>query len=94
RHKTSVTIENKCKIGLTSRLSYRWLAEFPGNSAVYVGTVPARHLLDVNLCYKLRFSKNTQVCADIQNILNRKYQSFPGTPYMGITAMLKISHTF
>jgi len=94
KHKTSITLENRCKIGLTSRLSYRWYAEFPGNSAVYVGIVPARHLLDVNLCYKLWFSRNTQVCADIQNILNKKYQSFPGTPYMGITAMLKISHTF
>ena len=94
KHKTSVTIENKCKIGLTSRLSYRWYAEFPGNSAVYVGIVPARHLLDLTLCYKLWFSKKTLVCADIQNILNKKYQSFPGTPYMGITAMLKIAHTF
>lgn len=94
RHKTSLSVENNCKIGLTSRATYRWYASFPGNSAVYVGTVPARHLLDLTLCYKFLPEKNAQVCADVQNVLNKKYQSFPGTPYMGITAMLKFSYTF
>jgi outer membrane receptor for ferrienterochelin and colicins len=75
--------------------NWRWYDAFPGNSAIYTGTVNAVNLIDLTLLWKpITTMPNTIVSLSMNNALDTKHQFFPGTPYMGRTTMLKLSHTF
>lgn len=95
RNKTSVTTEFKDdKIGLVTRLTWRWQDGFPANSAVYVGNVKPANFLDLNVSYKTWFERNLQLTLSVSNLLNYKFQSFPGTPQIGTIVVGKVAYTF
>lgn len=82
------------KIGLETGLRWRWQQGFQANSGVYVGPVDAYNTLDLNLTYKLWFSKKTEVTLSMQNLIGERYQPFPGAPELGRLTMLRLSHEF
>lgn len=82
------------KPGLDVGVRYRWQDAFPVNSGVYVGTVQAMNIIDLNLGYTLPFSKNTQLALSIQNLLDNQVAQFVGAPQIGRFTMFQISHTF
>ncbi len=95
KHKLALTGEyNFKKIGLKTRVAYRWQDSYPANSAVYVGTVDAIHYLDMGFTYTIPKSPGTSISLDLQNVTNNKKRPFPGTPKMGTLAMIRIAQTF
>lgn len=95
KHKLALTGEyNWKKIGLKSRVAYRWQDSYPANSAVYVGTVEAIHYLDMGFTYTIPKSPGTSISLDLQNVTNNKKRPFPGTPKMGTMAIVRIAQTF
>lgn len=95
KHKLALTGEyNWKKIGLKSRVAYRWQDSYPANSAVYVGTVDAIHYLDMGFTYTFPKSPGTSISLDLQNVTNNKKRPFPGTPKMGTMAIVRIAQTF
>lgn len=95
KHKLALTGEyNWKKIGLKSRVAYRWQDSYPANSAVYVGTVDAIHYLDMGFTYTFPKSSGTSISLDLQNVTNNKKRPFPGTPRMGTMAIVRIAQTF
>ncbi len=82
------------KIGLEAGLRWRWQQGFPANSGVYVGPVEAYNVLDLNLTYKLWFSKKTEIALSIQNLIGSNYQPFPGAPHIGRLSMVRLAHEF
>lgn len=95
KHKLALTGEyNWKKIGLKSRVAYRWQDSYPANSAVYVGTVDAIHYLDMGFTYTFPKSPGTSIALDLQNVTNNKKRPFPGTPKMGTMAIVRIAQTF
>jgi outer membrane receptor for ferrienterochelin and colicins len=80
---------------ITWGANWRWYDAFPANSAIYVGTVNAVNLVDASVTWKpLSSMQNTFITLSMNNMLDTKHQFFPGTPYMGRTTFVKLSHTF
>ncbi len=96
--------------GFNSEARVRYNAGFPVNSGVYIGTkclggdfataplaeecVDESTLLDLNLGYTLpRFSGAT-IQLSVQNLLDEEYRSFPGAPFIGRMAMLRLKYEF
>jgi len=96
KYKTSFALEasNIAETGIGAGVNWRWQDAFPANSAIYVGDVSAANLIDLNISYRPNFSKNTILSGTFYNITNNKFQRFPGTPFIGFYAMVKLSHTF
>lgn len=95
KHKMSVGGEyNNEKYGFVTRVTWRWQDGFPANSSVYVGDVKAANFVDFNVSYKAWFNRNLQLTLDVNNVLNYKFQRFPGTPAMGTLVFGKVAYTF
>lgn len=95
KNKVALSISyNTEKIGLETGLRWRWQQGFPANSGVYVGYIDAYHVLDLNLTYKLWFSKKTEIALSIQNLIGANYRPFPGAPHIGRLTMLRLAHEF
>lgn len=56
--------------------------------------IPASTLLDLNLGYKLPFSRGTSLQLSVTNLLDTDYLSFVGVPPLGRFAMLRLRHEF
>jgi len=82
------------KIGLEAGVRWRWQQGFHANSGVYVGYVDAYNVLDLNLSYKLWFSKKTEITLSIQNLIGSNYRPFPGAPEIGMLSMVRLAHEF
>ncbi|HEU0078269.1 MAG TPA: TonB-dependent receptor [Longimicrobiaceae bacterium] len=96
--------------GFNGEARVRYNAAFPVNSGVYIGTkclggdyatatlaeecVDSYTLLDLNLGYQLpRFSGAT-VQLSVQNLLDEEHRSFPGAPFIGRMALLRLKYEF
>ncbi len=96
--------------GFNGEARVRYNAGFPVNSGVYIGTkclggdfataplaedcVDDATLLDLNLGYTLpRFSGAT-VQLSVQNLLDEEHRSFPGAPFIGRMALLRVKYEF
>lgn len=96
--------------GFNGEARVRYNASFPVNSGVYIGTrclggdfaaaplaedcVDASTLLDLNLGYTIpRFSGAT-IQLNVQNVLDEEYRSFPGAPFIGRMALLRLKYEF
>lgn len=95
KHRVALSGEyiNK-KTRLTTRATWRWQSGFPANSSVYVGDVDAAHLVDLNVNYKVHGLEGLTLTVDVNNLLNNKWQRFPGTPPMGTILIGKVTYTF
>ncbi|GIV34545.1 MAG: hypothetical protein KatS3mg031_2080 [Chitinophagales bacterium] len=109
KNKLAASAEYKHKSGLSGRLTYRWQAGFPANSAVYVGRVNPVHTLSMGLGYKFPDKIGVSLSLDIQNIFlgprdarspnyslshGPRFSPFPGAPEMGPLALLRVAYTF
>jgi iron complex outermembrane receptor protein len=96
--------------GFNGEARVRYNAAFPVNSGVYIGTkclggdfataplaedcVDASTLLDLNLGYTLRRFSGATVQFSVQNLLDEEYRSFPGAPFIGRMALLRLKYEF
>ncbi len=85
----------------------RHTAGFPAASGVYFGTdciggvrglqgpcVEPYTLADLSLGYRLPLRRAPTVQLTVQNLLNERYQSFPGVPELGRMALLRLKYEF
>lgn len=95
KHKVALSFSYDIKkIGLEAGVRWRWQQAFLANSGVYVGPVDEYNVLDLNLTYKLWFSKKTELSLSVQNLIGGKYQPFPGAPEIGRLTMIRLAHEF
>jgi outer membrane receptor for ferrienterochelin and colicins len=94
------------RTGFNGEARVRFTAEFPAESAGYVGTkcvtehlgayfgeecVAAATLVDVNLGYKIPNS-SAEIQLAVTNLLDEKYRSFVGVPNIGRFSMLRVKY--
>jgi iron complex outermembrane receptor protein len=94
------------KTGFNAEARVRWSAEFPAESAGYVGTkcledhegglfeedcVEAATLVDVNLGYRIPNTPATVQLA-VTNLFDHDYRSFVGVPFIGRFAMVRLKY--
>ncbi len=96
--------------GFNGEARVRYNAEFPVNSGVYVGTkclggkyaegpltedcVDSFTLMDLNFGYRLPQFSGATVQLNVQNVFDEKYRSFPGAPFIGRMALLRLKYEF
>ena len=95
KYKSSLSIDHVIsKVGFGYGATWRWQDAYMANSSVYVGEVSASNLFDARLSYRPNFYKKLLFAVNVNNLLNYKWQSFPGTAHMGTTLMWKAQVTF
>lgn len=91
--------------GINGELRVRHTAEFPVNSADYVGIecigvvgggecVAAYTLFDVSAGYAFPTLPGASVSLTVQNVFDKGYRSFIGVPEVGRLAMLRLKYEF
>jgi outer membrane receptor for ferrienterochelin and colicins len=80
--------------GFSAEGRARFAAGFPASSGVYAGDVESSTLMDVNFSYRIPMVPATTLQLSIQNILDESFQSFPGVPAIGRTALLRLRYDF
>jgi outer membrane receptor for ferrienterochelin and colicins len=93
--------------GLTSELRARFAGGFPASSGVYEGTaclpdapptaqpcVEDSALFDATISYRLPNVQGAMLQFSVQNLTDRAFQSFPGTPAVGRMALLRLRYEF
>lgn len=81
-------------LGLSAEGRARFSAAFPASSGVYEGEVDSATLMDVNFSYRLPVMPAATLQLSIQNLLDDSFQSFPGVPAIGRTALLRLRYEF
>jgi outer membrane receptor for ferrienterochelin and colicins len=72
----------------------RYVDGFEMNSGVYVGTVDAYTLLDLNVGYRLPFRRGSALFSvSAQNLLDERHNQFVGAPEIGRLVITRISWT-
>ena len=94
KHKAGLRLQYNSDSGLGGQLRYRWSDSFPVNSGVYVGTVNAYSVVDLNLNYTMPFSQKTNVSLTVQNLLDHKHIEMVGAPEIGRVAIARLSQVF
>ncbi|MCW3126545.1 MAG: TonB-dependent receptor [Bacteroidetes bacterium] len=95
KYKASLSLDHVIsKVGFGYGASWRWQDSYTANSAVYSGTVSASNIFDARISYRPNFYKGLLFAVNVNNLLNYKWQSFPGTAHMGTTFMWKVQVTF
>jgi outer membrane receptor for ferrienterochelin and colicins len=56
--------------------------------------IPSATLLDVNVGYRLPFSRGTSLQLSVTNVLDTEYRSFVAVPPIGRLALLRVRHEF
>jgi iron complex outermembrane receptor protein len=80
--------------GFSAEGRTRFSAGFPASSGVYAGDVDSATLMDVNFSYRIPMVPATTIQLSVQNILDQSFQSFPGVPAIGRTALLRLRYDF
>ncbi|HEX2094226.1 MAG TPA: TonB-dependent receptor [Longimicrobiaceae bacterium] len=109
KRKGSVTLNYRNDdSGLDSHLRVRYNDSFPVNSGVYVGTaclpnqtgalvepcVDSYTLLDAGVGYRIPGTEGLSVQLNVLNLLDEKYRSFPGAPFIRRMALLRLRYEF
>jgi outer membrane receptor for ferrienterochelin and colicins len=96
--------------GWNGEIRLRHNAEYPVNSAGYVGMqcvdftfgptvrneecVQSFNLLDVAVGYRLPMMRGASIQLNVQNLLNEDFRAFVGTPTIGRLALLRLKYDF
>jgi len=70
----------------------RFVDGFPVQSGVYSGHVDAYTLADMTASYEVL--SQTHIGLTVQNVFDHRHQEFVGAPWLGRTALLKLTRTF
>lgn len=81
-------------LGVNGQLRTRYVNGFPANSGVYTGEVDSYNVVDLTLGYRIPTFDNVMLTVDVQNVLDREYASFVGTPQLGRFALLRLLYEF
>jgi iron complex outermembrane receptor protein len=79
--------------GISAQLRGRYVAGFPVNSGVYVGSVAGYALLDAQVGYTLPWMGGLTLTVAAQNVLDHRHAEFVGAPRIGrlITGRVRVS---
>ncbi|UCD63105.1 MAG: TonB-dependent receptor [Candidatus Zixiibacteriota bacterium] len=93
RHKFGGCVQYlSSRLGLDTRLNFRWVDGFPMNSGVYIGEVKRYAVFDLNIAYDL--TSSTRVALTVQNLFDNRHAEFVGAPEMGRLAILRVTQSF
>lgn len=92
QHKIRLGANYEPTLGIQAGISLMHNSEFESSLGVYNGTVEARTLVDANVGYK--FSNSFFVGLNVDNILNKKYRTFPNMPVIGTRVLGTVRYTF
>jgi outer membrane receptor for ferrienterochelin and colicins len=93
RNKAGAGVEYRSvdqKAGAGVRL--RYVDGFPVQSGVYSGYVDSYALADLTASYEIM--RETQLGLTVQNVFDDTHQEFTGAPFLGRTALLRLTRTF
>jgi iron complex outermembrane receptor protein len=96
KYKSALNLDYKMPFNndVAARIGWRWMDQFEGNSAVYVGRVNAMNMVDLGLSWRLKSSQNTVLSLSVNNLFDHRHQFFPLTSGIGRVALFKVLHTF
>lgn len=108
RRKASVTLGYRSPdFPLSGELRARYTDGFPVRSGVYVGTaclgdegplvedcVDSYTLMDLALGYRIPRVRGASIQLSVTNLLNEEYRAFPGSPFIGRMALLRLKYDF
>ncbi|MGB1448695.1 MAG: hypothetical protein ACPG8F_02550 [Flavobacteriaceae bacterium] len=83
-HKMRLGFNYNPKNKFDATLNYQWDDAFTSFSPVFPGSVPAKHLIDLTLGYRLNETLRFELAA--VNLLNNRFRGLPGFPRLGRTA--------
>ncbi len=72
----------------------RYNSGFPQDSGVYAGDVDAYSLVDFSARYDLPFDERLHLLANVDNVLDKRYQAFVGAPEVGRLTYLQLGLDF
>jgi outer membrane receptor for ferrienterochelin and colicins len=95
------------RTGLNGQVRMRYTDGYPVNSGVYIGTkclgvvaalaeecVSSFTLVDLNVGYRLPFSRQTSLQLAVTNLLDEAYRPFPGVPDIGRMVLARVKYEF
>lgn len=96
---------HSAEIGLNADVRFRHVDGFPVNSGVYIGSVPAYSVVDVNVGYRLPWVDGMTAGLSVANLLtwadgnpddpfSARHAEFVGSPALGRLAMLRLTYEF
>jgi iron complex outermembrane receptor protein len=108
RRKASVTLGYRSpSFPLSGEFRVRYTDQFPVRSGVFVGTrcigetgplvedcVDSFTLADLSLGYRLPRLSGTSVQLSVTNLFDDRYRAFPGSPFIGRMALLRLKYQF
>ena len=78
--------------GLDAGVRLRFVDGFPVQSGVYTGNVDSYALADLTASYEVL--SRTRLGLTVQNAFDHRHQEFVGAPWLGRTALLRVTRTF
>ncbi|MCH8286299.1 TonB-dependent receptor [candidate division KSB1 bacterium] len=78
------------RLGIGSRLRYRFVDGFPVNSGVYIGDVKSYGVIDFDAGVNLPGESGIRITLTIQNVLDNRHREFIGAPEIGRLAHVQI----
>lgn len=76
--------------GISGAARARFVDGFPVASGVYRGDVDSYAVFDVNFGYEIPGSRGLRAQLDVQNVFDKSYSTFPGTPMLGRFTVLRM----
>jgi outer membrane receptor for ferrienterochelin and colicins len=95
RYKSSMGImQRHADLGLNIGLQWRWVDAFRMNSGVFVGSVPAYHMVDLTAMYDVPGIEGLRINLAATNLLDHRVQQFVGAAQIGRLVQARVTYTF
>jgi iron complex outermembrane receptor protein len=106
KFKYTVALEYRdAGLGVNAEARVRHVDGFPVNSGVFIGSVPAYTVVDLDLGYRLPFVEGLTLSLSAQNLLTsvagesgslftQRHAEFVGTPALGRLVMARVAYEF
>ena len=92
KYRNSTSIEFQPSKPWKAMVRYNYESSFEANLGVFIGTVPAKNLVDATFEYKMR--NGIELTFQLSNLFNQGYQSYPFMPIIGRTLIGTITYHF
>ena len=76
--------------GFECRLVHRFVNGHPVNSGVFVGEIDDYQVVDLTMGYRFSGTPAVRLQADIQNLFDKSYRTFVGSPELGRLALARL----
>ncbi len=78
--------------GFFGNVGFRFIDGFFANSGEYAGPVDSYATMDLSFGYSIPTARGMSIQVDVTNLLDKSYQSFPNTPYLGRVVLGRITY--